>query len=196
MSYTVLTPAESKQARHFAEVSQNTVARATGISRTTLALFEVEKYLLDDAALETLRDYYTGLGYEFAEGADGNAEATTTAPDRSEAESSVRLIDGFAVPSGLDFDDVEDTLAQIAANDELIGLLSEQKTESSWLFDEPNTDKRDKAMILLALNYLLTRRLQGHDPLSENIEPDTNGALLQSLLLNKDGDRGNSSEAA
>ena len=187
MSYTVLRPADSKQARRFAEVSQNTVARATGISRTTLALFEVEKYLLDDATLEVLRDYYAGLGYEFTEEAGGNNESISTTLERSEAKTSVRLIDGFAVPAGLDLDDVEDALAQIAANDELIGELSEQKTESTWLFNDPETDKRDKAVLLLARNYLLTRQLQGHKLLGIDIEPDTNGALLQSLLLSKDG---------
>jgi len=194
MIQSILTPAESKQARRFAEVSQNTVARATGIGRTKLALFEVEKYLLDDATLESLRDYYAGLGYEFAEEAGSNTEATTTAPERSKVETSVRLVDGFAVPTGLDFGEVEDALAQIAANDEIIGKLSEQKTEAGWFTDE--TDKRDKAVLLLAQNYLLTRQLQGHDLLGENIEPDTTGVLLQSLLLSKDGYRDNNLEAA
>jgi len=196
MIQAILTPSESRQARRFAEVSQNTVARATGIGRTKLALFEVEKYLLDDATLGALRDYYAGLGYELAESAADNTEATMTAPEGSKAEAGIKLIDSFAVPAGLDFDDVEDTLAQIAANDELIGELSEQKTETGWFTNEPETDKRDKAVLLLARNYLLTRRLQGHELLGESIEPDTNGALLQSLLLSEDGDRDNDREAA
>jgi len=194
MIQPILTPAESKQARRFAEVSQNTVARATGIGRTKLALFEVEKYLLDDVTLEALRGYYEGLGYEFSESSAGNTEAAMTTQESSNADTGIRLIDSFAVPSGLDFDDVENTLAQIAANDELIGTLSEQKTEAGWFTDE--TDKRDKAVRLLARNYLLTRRLQGHEILGESIELDTNGALLQSLLLSEDGDRDNNREAA
>jgi len=196
MIQSILTPTESRQARRFAEVSQNTVARATGVGRSKLALFEVEKYLLDDATLETLRDYYAGLGYEFSESEADNTEAAMTAPEGSKADTGIRLIDSFAVPAGLDFDDVEDTLAQIAANDELIGELSEQKAETGWFTNEPETDKRDKAVLLLARNYLLTRRLQGHEILGESIEPDTNGALLQSVLLSEDGNEGNNREAA
>ena len=194
MTITIFTPDQSRQARHFAEVSQNTVAQATGIGRTKLALFEVEKYLLDDAALETLRDYYAGLGCECEASEADTTEAAMTTPEGSKADTGIRLIDSFAVPAGLDFDDVEDILAQIAANDELIGELSEQKVEAGWFTDE--TDKRDKAVLLLARNYLLTRRLQGHELLGESIEPDTNGALLQSLLLSEDGDRDNDREAA
>jgi len=194
MIQSILTPAESRQARRFAEVSQKTVARATGIGRTKLALFEVEKYLLDDATLETLRDYYAGLGYVCEASEADNTEAVMAAPEGSRADAGIRLIDSFAVPVGLDFDDVEDTLAQIAVNDEMIDELSEQKVEAGWFTDE--TEKRDKAVLLLARNYLLIRRLQGHEFLGENVEPDTNGALLQSLLLSEDGGRDNNREAA
>jgi len=58
MIMTILTPDEAKQARAAVGLSQSKVAQATGISRTNLALFEVKKYLLDDAALTALKQFY------------------------------------------------------------------------------------------------------------------------------------------
>ena len=58
MFTTILTPDVAKQARAAVGLSQSKVAQATGISRTSLALFEVKKYLLDDDTLTTLKQFY------------------------------------------------------------------------------------------------------------------------------------------
>ena len=51
-----LTPAQSKEARAALGLSQSQVAKETGLNRSTLALFEVGKYILDEVTLGDLRD--------------------------------------------------------------------------------------------------------------------------------------------
>lgn len=72
---TILTPMQSKAARQALGLSQSKVAHETGINRSTLALFEVNKYLMDDRALHALRDFYESHGHAFEEAAKPPAAA-------------------------------------------------------------------------------------------------------------------------
>ncbi|MDQ3187084.1 MAG: helix-turn-helix domain-containing protein [Pseudomonadota bacterium] len=54
-----LTPQQAKAAGGNAQLSQGRVASNIGINRSYLSQFEPGKYLLDDATLIRLRDYYS-----------------------------------------------------------------------------------------------------------------------------------------
>lgn len=118
MIMTILTPDEAKQVRATVGLSQSKVAQAIGISRTNLALFEVKKYLLDDTALTSLKQFYQDTGYDFSdsysvEQPDSMAESPTDVPKHT----GIRLMDGYAVPAGLPEEDAEFVLAEILAID-------------------------------------------------------------------------------
>ena len=157
MIKAILTPADAKAARSKLGMSQNAVAKATGINRSTLALFEVEKYLLDDSTLQRLYDFYTVLGYEWTSCDDSRGNV----PTESDLGSGVRLVDGYAVPQGIDSNEVESIIAQLAANDAAIAELSDQEAKSHWFTDEPDRTGVDKLLLLHASNHSLMRRLQG-----------------------------------
>ena len=127
---SIITPSQAKAARHAAELSQAKVSAQTGISRTKLALFEVEKYLLEEGTLTQLRDFYESIGVL------DQADPTNT--ENADQDTHVRpgctLLDGFAIPTGIDEHEVEAVLANVARNDERIDQLSlRQDGKDSWL---------------------------------------------------------------
>jgi DNA-binding XRE family transcriptional regulator len=191
MVNTILTPNEAKQARAALGLSQNKAAQGAGISRTKLALFEVKKYLLDDGTLLSLKQFYENLGHLFDEQASDVQQATVKPVQSAKPmySTGVRLVDGFAVPAGLDINDTETILAELAENDNQIALLSSKKAGVSWWSEELKTEGLNELLRLHARNYLLTRLLQGHEHLAEgnyadDVEPEavTNGQLLHNLI--------------
>jgi hypothetical protein len=190
MIMTILTPSEAKQARAAVELSQSKVAQATGISRTNLALFEVNKYLLDDAALTALKQFYQDTGHAFPDSYSvEQPESVTESPDDFPEHIGLRLVDGYAVPAGLSEDEAETILTEIHANDVGIESLSEQKSGVNWWSETPKTEGLNRLLALHARNYVLTRRLQGHELLNNTqiledvLEEDmTNGMLLHKVI--------------
>src|SRR6266704_1374446 len=130
-----ITSTQSKAARAALGISQSKVAQATGINRRQLALFEVQKYLLPQARLKTLRAYYGGLGYEF----DAPRKKATRSEDdsrevaESAAQSDAKVIDRFLVPVGLADDTLESLIEEIDANDRRLDELAQQETEIDWV---------------------------------------------------------------
>jgi transcriptional regulator with XRE-family HTH domain len=179
-----LTAEQSQSARHARGLSQSAVARATGINRSQLALFEVRKYLLPEDKLQTLRDYYEQSGYQPSQGkrpahtpevSDLDAEEEAQSPD-------VATVDGFLVPAGLDEDQSEAWLQEIAANDDEIKTLAGAKVVKDFWSGEPLVKQRDEILRRMARNYCLVRALQGHEALPAHAEDGTAGALVRRLL--------------
>ena len=187
MINTILTPDEAKQARHAVGLSQNNVAKATELSRTVLALFEVKKYFLDDDQLLSLREFYEAQGHTFSEPIE---EPTTEYQQTNEPESpGLRLVDGFAVPEGIDEDTVEQILTEYQDNENQIEHLLEKRAGIHWFSGEPKEEGVNKLQLLMSQNYLLAQRLKGHEIFAsttptDEIDPETvtNSALLHSLL--------------
>lgn len=187
---TILTPMQSKAARQALSLSQSKVARETGINRSTLALFEVNKYLMDDRAMRALRDFYESHGNAFEEAANPAAAAPaaplapapTTAQEAREAPANVPVMDGFAILSGFDQDEVETALDELHANDAVIAEITAQPVKRHWLSNEIDPEPTSKALALMARNYELIRQLQGRvlvGPANDDAEPQTYGEVLR-----------------
>lgn len=183
MTRSILTAQQSRSARAKLGVSQSTVAKATGINRSQLALFEVQKYLLAGDQLEALREYYEEGGYRFGQG-----KALAVPPEASDEDSAdeadasdFAARDSFLVGAGLDEEEVEARLQEIAANDEAIASLAQAKALTDFWSGEPVTQGRDEVLRRMARNYALVRALQGRDaPVSG--QPGTVGALAATLI--------------
>jgi transcriptional regulator with XRE-family HTH domain len=66
MTEPILTSERVKEVRALLGLSQGFVAATTGIKRTYLSLFKNDRYVLDVAALNTLRYFYEDQGYSFS----------------------------------------------------------------------------------------------------------------------------------
>ena len=192
MSIRALAPEHARAARAHVGLSQAKVGAATGISRTKLALFEVGKYILDDATLEALRSFYAEQGYDF-ESTQIGAEAPKEAADRWSAsaaateEAAIRVVDGFAVPPAAEPEEIEAALGEVIENDRRIEELATQAARAGWFSEEPETTGRDEIMRLMARNYWLIRRVQGAELLPVGADPSngaerTHGVLAAALL--------------
>jgi len=184
-------------ARFALGLSQGTVARDTGISRSQLSLFEGRKYLLDRGKLETLKNYYSERGYRFGDPAnrprmlnpksprqDGSAGELMDQPD-----PDLDLVDGFGVAGGIERARAEAWLDQIAANDQVIADLLALPVSLDWKYD-PKNDIRDEAILQMARNYTLVRRLHGRDflppPRPPKKEPSVTGDLVRDVCWGRD----------
>ncbi len=179
---------QSKAARAALGVSQSKVASATGINRSQFALFEVKKYLLDDAKLKALRTYYEDLGYEF----DGNAKVTddvsrSAATVQKSLQEDVKVVDRFLVPAGLEEEALESLLAEIDSTDQEIVELAKQPAKFDWLGD-PDLQESQEMLRLMAQNYARVRQLQfGQNQMqkpADTVKPikATVGDMVESML--------------
>ncbi len=177
MFTTILTPDVAKQARAAVGLSQSKVAQATGVSRTNLALFEVKKYLLDDDDLMKLKRFFEEAGYTFS----------NSPVEQSDSATGYRLMYGYAVPLGIPEDESESILNEIHANDSEIEALSCQKAGEGWLDWGLNKDGLNRLLVLYARNYVLTRRLQGHELLNNSVrlEETQTDEVTNSMLFNE-----------
>jgi transcriptional regulator with XRE-family HTH domain len=177
MTEAILTPDDAKQARAAIGLSQIKVAQATGISRTSLALFEVNKYLLDDEALMKLEQFFEAAGYTFS----------NSPVEQADSAAGYRLMDGFAVLEGFTEDEAESILDDIHANDIEIETLSCQKAGVGFWSEQPKTEGLNQLLVLHARNYVLTRRLQGHALLNNTVRPEDTPLeeITNSMLFNE-----------
>jgi transcriptional regulator with XRE-family HTH domain len=198
MNSPTMTSTQSKAARAALGISQSKVARATGINRTQLALFEVKKYVLDEAKLSALREYYEAQGYEF-EAPDTTRKSTSrdlqapvarlAEPDAHETHSSdTKVIDWFVVPAGLEDDALEALLDELDTNDRRIDELALQAPQFDWL-GEPKPGAQDEVLRLMARNYLRVRQLQfgamepaSGDDTAKQDRPATVGELVSKAI--------------
>lgn len=192
---------QAKDARTRLGLSQGKVASSVGLNRTYLSLFENGQYLLPDADLQKLRAYYTDMGIEFSDGQlldhqDFDAPGPAAGPN--EPQRGVRIMDGFAVPLNADTDEVESLLAEYADNKAEISRLCQydirkHHTDEPFLFGDPEIDETAvekctrEVLVLMARNYYLVERLQGHMPDVENLKPfdvglSTTGEFVGSAL--------------
>lgn len=180
-----LTSQQSRTARQALGLSQSKVARATGINRSTLGLFEVDRYILDDRALQGLRAFYEVQGYTFEAKAAGISPVAAPMPPPEPPVSSVEtratVMDGFAIPGGFAPEEVETVLDEIHANDAAIADIATQPVKRHWLTDEVLTEASDAAVILMARNYQLIRQLQGHIP-TEAANDDGNPSTVADVV--------------
>jgi transcriptional regulator with XRE-family HTH domain len=191
---TTVTSVQSKAARASLGVSQTKVANATGINRTQLALFEVRKYLLDDARQKTLRKYYEGLGYDFGTAPRNPKDHPSYDPDEAGSDgartdsSDSKVVDRFVIPAGLEDEALESLLAEIDANDRQIDELSQTKAEVNWFSGKPAPETRDEILRLMARNYLRIRQLQagsaneGEAVTRENQDEPTCGEVVAEAI--------------
>lgn len=164
---TVLSADQCKAARAALGLSQAAVARATGINRSQLALFEVRRYVLEDERLRTLRHHFEAGGYTFDAVVGAQAgHQPAQAGKQSQSVGDTKLVDGFLVASGLEQEPVEGALAEIAGNDETIGRLAATPPRTG-LWAAGTTKERDTVLRLMARNYLLVRGLQGRSVLPD-----------------------------
>lgn len=188
MFNTILNPDDAKQARAAVGLSQSKVAQATEISRTNLALFEVKKYLLDDDTLKKLKQFYQDAGYDFSDNLTVQQPVSAQDPiiDVPD-ETGLRMMDGYAIPAGLPEDEAESILSEIGANDLEINELFNQKSGVGWLSGEPKTEGLNRLLVLHACNYVLTRRLQGHELLNKEVRTEQTPVeeVTNSMLFNK-----------
>jgi transcriptional regulator with XRE-family HTH domain len=177
MFEAILTPDDAKQARAALGLSQSKVAQATGISRTSLALFEVNKYLLDDEALMKLEQFFEAAGYTFS----------NSPVEQTDSAAGYRLMEGYAVSIGLSDEEAELILDDIHANDIEIKSLSNQKSGVGFWSEEPKTEGLNRLLVLHARNYVLIRRLQGHALLNNSVRPEDIPVdeVTNSMLFNK-----------
>ena len=190
MIVTILTPDEAKSARLSVSLSQSKVAKGAGISRTKLALFEVKKYLLSDEELWSIKQFYESLGYEFSSGSAVEQPTDNTGKTVKQAHSpGLRLIDGFAIPEGIEAIDAESRLTEITDNNDRVEELSMELAGVHWFTGEAKRDGVNEMLRLMSRNYLLSCQLQGHElevdtGNSEDTEPEliTNGGLLNNLI--------------
>ena len=163
------------------------MAKATNISRTTLALFEVKKYLLSDAQLLALKDYFGTSGYVFDE---TKPLSSPELPTHSEPkEIGLRLIDGFAIPDDIDENVIEDALGEYEHNETEIDALLTSHAGAHWFSGDAKQDGVNRLQVLMSKNYLLIQQLQGRErlasiALTDEIDPEqiTNGELLKHAL--------------
>jgi transcriptional regulator with XRE-family HTH domain len=163
----VLTAQQAKSARNAAHLSQGKAATDLGINRSYLSLFESGKYVLDDNTLTQLRDYYQdhGVNLDGAPGAPGNAKAIPA----STASDSARLRDGFLLPDATDDDEADALLTEYAENREKISALYAEDLTKGFFCTLLGVDDYDaaepvnKVLTLMARNFAIIERLQGHD---------------------------------
>lgn len=181
----ILTAEQARQARESLGLSQRRVSAETGLARNVLGLFEAQRVVPEDDFLETLRDFYNGEGAELAEpveddvppeqppspgpqpGNGGKPAARSTSGRRD-----VRVVDGFAVPVGMEPAQVESLLDAIGGiQDELETLLAQPVEFDAGLFgrsvsDPPTEESRktqQRIRLLMARGYCLVRQLQGRE---------------------------------
>ena len=186
---------ELREARLALALSQGRVARDTGISRSQLSLFEARKFLLDRKKLEALRAYYAKRGYRFDNPAKKSGILNPLLQSRAISPPAgspfdVDVLDGFAVAGAIDRTRAEAWLNQIAANDETIEeLLASPAPTDLWTGD-PKTEQRDEALMQMARNYALVRRLHGKEivppPRSSKDKTPVTADLVRELFWGKD----------
>jgi transcriptional regulator with XRE-family HTH domain len=184
---------ELREARLALGLSQGHVARDTGVNRSQLSLFEARKYLLDRAKLASLRRYYASRGYRFDDAKRHLRVLNPTAPGTTSAatvdQADVDLLDGFVVAGGIDRTRAEAWLNQIAANDTIIQDLFVTPTTTDFWTGDPKTDDRDEAILQMARNYALVRRLHGKEilpaPRPAKDKVSLTGDLVRELFWGK-----------
>jgi transcriptional regulator with XRE-family HTH domain len=186
---------ELRDARLALGLSQGHVARDTGISRSQLSLFEARRYLLDRAKLSSLRGYYAKRGYRFDDATRHPRVLNPTAPARrsdffSAEQPDVAMLDGFVVAGAIERTRAEAWLDQIAANDSVIQELLATPASIDFWTGDPKTDNRDEALLQMARNYALVRRLHGREilpaPRSAKDKGPLTGDLVRELFWGKD----------
>ena len=108
----ILTSIQAKAARHATKLFQGKVATDLGINRAYLTLFESGKYLFNDSALSSLRNYYEEHGYEFNRDFEDMNGQLKSDPS---PHNPFRVKDGFEIPSSMDESEVEELLAVVVA---------------------------------------------------------------------------------
>jgi transcriptional regulator with XRE-family HTH domain len=148
----IITSISAKYARLELGISQNKVAKATGLSRPYLSNFELGKYNPNDDFKETLKAYYLKEGIVFKDKAD-NPELTTPEPTTPKPDTNTKL--------------VRDVLAN-----ELLKLQNKPLPIKDGLFYGENIDEEllkktiDTAIYDMAKAYLKILTIQKNNPLS------------------------------
>jgi transcriptional regulator with XRE-family HTH domain len=148
----IITSISAKYARLELGISQNKVAKDTGLSRPYLSNFELGKYNPNDDFKETLKAYYLKEGIVFKDKAD-NPELTTPEPTTPKPDTNTKL--------------VRDVLAN-----ELLKLQNKPLPIKDGLFYGENIDEEllkktiDTAIYDMAKAYLKILTIQKNNPLS------------------------------
>lgn len=162
---TQFTSQQAKNARTAAQLSQGRVASEVGINRSYLSQFECGKYLLDDAALSRLFDYYSKRGVKLE---SLGCVLSVQGEDDSEERYLPRLRDGFQLPQEADEERVDLLLDEYSENRHRISNMSKIDLSNSGFLgfgiDEDKANKKtDEVINIMARNYAIIEELQGHD---------------------------------
>jgi len=196
----ILTAQQAKQAREAVRLSQGKISSVLGINRTYLSLFESGKYIFDDQALEDLRKYYEGLGYDFQdEGLDGGIDVINyPLPAPPDNISNQSVSDGVEASSELPVQGHTELLTEYEANRQAINDLASQEVGgglfSDW-FEEPGEEEKLRLITLMARNYSIHEEMKGHhtirpcDPEMLDNKMDTVGEMVGAMFSEVIDDR-------
>lgn len=166
---TILSSHDCILARQALGLSQNKVALATGINRSQLALFEVDKFIFDDNKLKTLKEFYQQRGYRFETPtpAAKTSPFTQSPPVNSTMKSPAsviapRAVNGIVVSEKLDQETVDAAMTELLENDNALKVLGNKLADSSeWDIFDPKSEILEKVRLVLARNYILVCKLLG-----------------------------------
>lgn len=164
----LLTAKDLKAARVSLNLSQAKVAKEVNLNRSYLSQFESEQRLLKDDEKQAIYEYYLSMGL--------NEEIVQERPvEVLLAENEIQLIDGFQIPVNNDPFQTEDWLVQLNENEEELSKLFGVIDKSNLLFTDSKYEKAaERALLLMADNYVLIKYLQGFEDLLDcpNAESD------------------------
>lgn len=191
----IITPAQARELRTLAQLSQSTVAREAGLkNRSYLSLFEAGRYVLPDGELKKLRLYLESKTVEPPSGdaalsrtpGDNSTRSAMGAP-RQAAEASMLApaapsIDGFQHAGALSPEDAEALAEEFHADeDELQALLAAKHEEP---FFSETSKGEDRVSKLLLKKALLVRLLRGEVPPTQT---ERGAMTLGAALLERHG---------
>lgn len=160
-----ITAAETKLARSQLGLSQMAVCKATGIPRNIMSAFEQKKIVLLDDMQSDLVNYFEsqGLDSTASEAANDSESSFESAPGPHDGDLFVR--DGFCIPSGLDLDNIDETLVQVHdIETEIDDSLSYRVHEDGFIFKSMSdrSRARHERLVLLYVKWAcLVQRLHG-----------------------------------
>lgn len=178
MTNTILSAKQAKLARSKLQLSQGKVSGDLNFNRTYLSQFENGKYLFSDSKLETLRDYYEKVGYDFQTESEiessVHSESFPDAHHQSMNNYQPKIMDGFVIPDQIEDINADAILSEYAENCRNINIICQQPIKKDWLFgvDEADCERKyHKVITLMARNFILIELLHGHDTtVSSSIE--------------------------
>lgn len=174
---SILTPEQCVQAREVLGMSQSKVAREAGIPRPYISQFESGKRLLEDRLLSALKAFFIQAGWEPL----GDIQPAVGECVVALGGKGSTFRDGFAIPDGLDPNEVEVLLAEYHDNTQQISDIRGRPLKREFIFGEIEEERAmDSAVELLLLGYRqaqIKQILHGQSPEADQVDLSDQSAL-------------------